>query len=484
MLFGRVADVNVWRSATSHRIVMPMRAPVCCTLLFLSACVGADGKRDIATQWSAVDSLRVDAILTPLADAHQFMGAVVIVREGQVVYARGVGMADVAAGRAFTPYTPSDGGSLAKPLTAAAVWTLVNDRRIVIDTPVTTYVRAYPHAGTTVRQLITHTNGLTPYYEAFDPYFGPTDIRTTEKLLDVVRREMPRPRFTPGTRFEYSNLGFDAAALVVERLTGQSIATYFREQFFIPYGMDSSFARPGKLADFPGPRTLGYRWTDSAWTVVDVFDNEAFVGGSNVYFSTLDLARWAGAHATGSAPPFAVRSLGQKRPDIDGRPSAISELSWYCDESGERCQYSGAINAFHSLAYWDRARKSAVAMMSNSDMAPWTLISFQRDLVAAMEGREPNRTPPPMFDTVAADARGEIAGRYATPQGDTITVTLSPDGLRMQQGRGLEYDVFHVAPAAFYVPGLDYFVGYSGGANARTMHVRSMYVDFVAAQVR
>ncbi len=290
-----------------------LRARLLAPLMVLSACARIGERPDARTGWTAIDSTRVDALLAPLIAEHAFMGAVAFVRDGQVVYARGAGKADVAAGLDFTPSTPADGGSLAKTLTAAAVWTLVHEGRIAIDTPVTAYVREYPYAGTTVRQLITHTNGLPPSYEAFDPYFGPHELRTTVALLTTVRRAMPRPRFTPGTRFEYSNLGFDAAALVVERVTGQPIARYFQERFFAPLGMNASFARPGRLADFPRPRTLGYRWADTAWVVADVFDNEAFVGGSNVYFSALDLARWVGAHATGTALPPAIRARSASR---------------------------------------------------------------------------------------------------------------------------------------------------------------------------
>jgi CubicO group peptidase (beta-lactamase class C family) len=454
-------------------------------LLAVGACGGAVPEAESGAEraWTSADSARVDAILAPLVAAHEFMGAVAFVRDGELVHAQGAGMADVAAGRAFTPATPADGGSLAKTLTAAAVWTLVHEGRIAIDTPVTTYVREYPHAATTVRHLLAHTNGLTPYYEAFDPHFGPSAVRTTEGLLAVERRTMPQPRFAPGTRFEYSNLGFDAAALVVERVTGRPIAAFFRDRFFAPLGMDSAFARPGRLADFPGPRTLGHRWADTAWVVADVFDNEAFIGGSNVYFSALDLARWAGAHATGRALPPAVRTLGEPRPLIDGQPSPINGLSWHCDGSGERCQYTGDVNAFHSLGYWDRARGDAVVMVSNSSLAPWTLITLQRDLVAALEGREPGRAPRPAFVRVRARERAALVGRYAAADGDTISVSGSSDGLRLRVGDGLEFDLFHIAPETFYVPGLDYFLGFGGEGDARRMHVRSMFADFVALRV-
>lgn len=461
----------------------PARLARACLTISLMACQVGGEAPAVRAGWTAADSVRVDSILEPLVAAHEFMGAVALVRDGNLVYARGAGMADVAAGRPFTPATPADGGSLAKTLTAAAVWTLVHEGKIAIDTPAIAYLPDYPHAGTTVRQLIAHTNGLIPYYEQFDPHFGPSDVRTTEALLAVVRRTMPRPRFTPGRRFEYSNLGFDAAALIVERVTGRPIATVFREQFFAPLGMDSAFARPARFADWPGPRTRGYRWADTAWVVVDVFDNEGFIGGSNVYFSARDLARWAGAHASGTALPAAIMTLGQQRPMIDGRPSSLTGLSWYCDDSGARCQYTGAINAFNSLAYWDRARGEGVAMISNSSLAPWTLITLKRDLVAALAEREPDRGLRPAFVAVDKRERGAMAGRYAVAGGDTISVTHSSDAFRMQVGDGLEFEIFQVAPDAFYVPGLDYVLGFTDGADVRTMHVRSMFADFIALRI-
>jgi CubicO group peptidase (beta-lactamase class C family) len=461
-----------------------MRTRLLGPLIFLSACSGGDERPDAKVRWTAVDSARVHAILAPLVAAHEFMGAVAFVRDGKVVHAQGAGMADVAAGRAFTPATPADGGSLAKTLTAAAVWTLVHEQRIAIDTPVTAYVPEYPHAETTVRQLIAHTNALPPYYEAFDPYFGPHELRTTQGLLSRVPRVLPRPRFAPGTRFEYSNLGFDVAALVVQRVVGQPIANVFRDRFFAPFGMDSAFARPGRFAEWPGQRTLGYRWADTAWVIVDVFDNEAFIGASNIYFSALDLARWAGAHASGTALSPDVMKLGQAHPVIDGRPSSITGLSWYCDDPRARCYYTGAINAFNSLAYWDRGRGDAVAMTSNSNLAPWTLVTLQRDLIAALAGREPDRTPRPAFVAVDKRHRAIVAGRYAAPDRDTITVTNSPDGLRMRVGTGLVFDVFHVAPDAFYVPGLDCVVGFSGATDTRRMYIRSVFTDFVAPRVQ
>ena len=122
---------------------------------------------------------RVEAILAPLVAAHELSGAIVLSRDGRVVYERGIGLANVAAGLAFTPDTPADGASLAKTFTAAGLWSLVAEGRVNLDAPVTTYVPEFPHADTTVRHLISHSNGLPADYAFFDPHVEPGTVRTT-----------------------------------------------------------------------------------------------------------------------------------------------------------------------------------------------------------------------------------------------------------------------------------------------------------------
>ena len=296
----------------------------------LSGCAGIGANDELA--------MRVDALLAPLVAAHQFSGAVVLTRDGQTLVQRGVGQANHAAGLPFTPQTPADGASMAKTFTAAGLWLLAEQGRVELDAPVTRYVPEFPHARTTVRHLLAHSNGLPTDYAFFDPHFSADQVRTTRGLLQVVAREAPQPRFEPGTRFEYSDLGFDVAALVIEQVTGQGYEAFLRQQFFGPLGMDNSFARPARLADWPGVRTLGYRWRDGDWQLFDVYDMEAFLGASNLYFSAQDLARWARAQALESALPASVVASGQQRPMLGGRPSSITGLSWYCDERAVRCE--------------------------------------------------------------------------------------------------------------------------------------------------
>jgi len=184
-----------------------LRSPLCAfvrfsSLLLISAF--SAGCASVVTDESL--SARVDALMAPLVAANEISGAVLLTRRGSVVYQRGFGMANHAADVSFTPDAPADGASLAKTFTAAGLWWLVQEGRIEIDAPVTRHLPEFPHAQTTVRHLIVHSNGLPPYYEFFEPYFAKDEVRTTQALLRVVARQAPAPSFLPGSRFEYSNL--------------------------------------------------------------------------------------------------------------------------------------------------------------------------------------------------------------------------------------------------------------------------------------
>jgi CubicO group peptidase (beta-lactamase class C family) len=400
-------------------------------------------------------------------------------RRGEAVYRRGFGMANHTAGVPFTPDTPSDGGSLAKTFTAAGIWWLAEEGRLDLDAPVVRYIPEFPHRQTTVRHLIAHSNGLPPYYDFFDPHFAPGDVRTTDALLRLIALHAPQPAFVPGARFEYSNPGFDVAALVIERVSGQRYEAFVKTRFFDPLGMQASIGRPARLSDWPGTRTRGYRWKDGAWTDNDAFDMEAFLGASNLYFSAADLARWGSANAMGTALPAAVVAVGQQHIDIGGQHSGITGLSWYCDDGRVRCQYTGDNNGFYSFVYWDRANQLAVAFVSNSTVPWWTRIGLQRALVRAFDGHPAAIDDSRAFHRFGPTNPSAVAGRYSAPELGAITISTDADGMHVRVASALTFTMFPVSEEVFYVPGLDYFVAFSGGQPPRAVHVRSMELDVI-----
>ncbi len=446
--------------------------------------------------------MQVNEALKPLVKADKFSGALILGRNGRVIDERGMGLAHQERKLPFTPDTAADGASLAKTFTAAAVHLLVAEGKLSLDDPVQRWLPDYPDAATTLRHLITHSNGL-PDYDWFDPHFPKGSVRQSADLLAVLAKQNFKPAFTPGTRFVYGNVGFDLAGLIVERASGQPIAEFFKNRFFDPLGMKASFARPARFADWPGVRTLAYHAPPRASELNDVFDGEGFIGASNLYFTARDLHRWVSAFATGTGLPAAVFDVAARPVQIDGKQSGIRAGNWYCAEApaglanAPRCYYTGSLNGFYSLAYWDRATGDTIVYLSNSSFQGADTPVLDRKLLGAMAMfhwfslRLPLPHAPPIasvsdshaYIEVSAPTRPRLVGTYlAAPHSMNIQVALTADGKRLtlQRDGGLVYDLFKISPTLFYLPGLDAQVGFSGSLDAPVLHLRSLFLDLDA----
>lgn len=243
---------------------------------------------------------------------------------------------------------------------------------------------AADRAASSLRHLVTHTNGL-PDYEFFEAHLPPGRVRHTPDLLAVLAKTGFEPSFRPSSRFEYGNLGFDLAGLIVERVTGQGFPAFLGQRFLDPLGMRHSFARPALFADWPGVRTLAYRPPPRQDEIFDVFEGEGFIGGSNLYFTARDLHRWVSAFATGRGLPDAVLQAAAAPVLLDGKESGIRKGNWYCDGEA-RCYYTGNLNGFYGFAYWDRGTGDTAVYLTNSTFQGWETPAFERALIQAVRG--------------------------------------------------------------------------------------------------
>ena len=425
-----------------------------------------------------------DSLLLGLHRRGHFNGAVVLGRDGQELYARGFGPANVAAGVDLTPDTPVDGGSIAKTFTAAAVLILEEQGLISRSDRVQQHLREYPHADTRVMDLITHSAGLPEAeYAFFDALIPASTIKTTQLFLDVLRDRGVTTEYERGTRFRYSSLGFDVAALLVERVTGRKWEEWLRERFFVPLRMDSTFVRPARLADWSGQRTLSYRRDGDSLVVNDVFDNEGFYGGSNLYFSARDLYRWSRSFYWRPVLTQDVRSRGADaailgEPGRSGR-SAINLLGWYHLRGARRYHYPGALQGFWSSAYRDEDGRYSVVYVSNNSMPQWLRPLLTRALIDIMEGRRAESTGPRTFVELTAASLDSISGSYEVEgMGDVVIHARDGRGYISVES-GLEYQTIPVADGQLYVPGLDVWIGFPAGSPGPFQHLTWLSVFHV-----
>jgi CubicO group peptidase (beta-lactamase class C family) len=398
---------------------------------------------------------RADALMGDLHAQGGFTGAVVIMRDGETLYERGFGMADES--RPFTPETAAESGSLAKPVTAAAIHLLAHEGRIDLDQPVQRYLAEFPYPGTTIRNLLSHSGGL-PDYDMFEDLWesgAPTDNLS---ILKAMAERQPAPRFPAGERFEYCNICYDALGAVIARITGGTYEDFIAERFFAPAGMTDTYVRPAHFRDWPGPRALGYKLRPAGKTPFDIFDNEGVHGGCNINFSSRDIARWASLWALKSAAAAPIRSVAVENAVIGDKISPLTIGNWYCAASREECYYTGHHQAFHAFAYWNAQTRIAIGFISNNALTAPLQPALARALVAAAHG---DRAAKLAFDVAQEDENVEpaaVAGDYRTDAMGDFSIALDGGDAFLELAASPRMRLFPVGFNGLYAPGVDAYL--------------------------
>ena len=397
--------------------------------------------------------------LDALASAEKFSGAVVIRGRDGVRFARGYGLADPFERRPYKPDTPADSGSLAKPVTSAAVLLLVQDGKVSLDAPVRRYLPEYPHATATVRHLLSHSAGLE-----LDESSAGLANKSNAQLL----AEAGPPLFPPGTAFTYCNLCSITLAMLVERVAGTGYLDFARRRLALPSAVT---LRPQRLADWSG-RAIGYR--RNAKGEIERFDSwegEIFYGAANLSISAMQLAEWGSEWLKPSWRP--LRRAATEPAEIGKSRSGLTLGNWYCAADGERCHYLGHHEGFHHMLYWDAGRQISVAMVTNNTLSPGLQQRLRRALVAFAEA-QPQRASAEL--AAPLPDREVPVGTFELPSGETVEI-IARGKARSVRRAGLDYPAYPVGSGVRYVPGLDLYVA---GAPGGALHWLTLYEDFQA----
>jgi CubicO group peptidase (beta-lactamase class C family) len=216
--------------------------------------------------------------------------ALLVSRSGKIVQAEGFGLSNVELQVPVKPETVFQSGSVGKQFTATAVMMLVEEGKVGLDDPLTKYFPDAPASWNevTVRELLSHTGGFGDYPDKFDFRKDWTEDEEL-KLVESIPLAYP-----PGTKWDYSNLGYMTLGILIHRVTGEFYGDFLQQRIFHPLGMDTT--RIISEADIIPNRAAGYRLVkgelkNQEW-VAPMVNTTA---DGSLYFSILDLAKWDAA---------------------------------------------------------------------------------------------------------------------------------------------------------------------------------------------
>jgi CubicO group peptidase (beta-lactamase class C family) len=210
--------------------------------------------------------------------------ALAVVKDGTVVKVAAYGTADLERGIPARPETVYKIGSVSKQFIAAGVMLLVQGGRLSLDDTIVRYIPAAPAAwrSITLRHLLTHTSGLVREAPGFDPNARQPD-------LDLIGSAFAMPlQWTPGNKYDYSNLGYYVLAETIRVVSSQPWDRFLEEQIFAPLGMSAT-----RTTSADRTRVPGYLWTEGRHTRADDW---VALRPSGAFVSTvLDMAKWEAA---------------------------------------------------------------------------------------------------------------------------------------------------------------------------------------------
>jgi CubicO group peptidase (beta-lactamase class C family) len=216
-----------------------------------------------------------------------------IIKNGQFLYKRGYGMANLEHNIPISATTVFRIGSTSKQFTAMSIVLLAKQRKISLDEDIRKYLSEMPEyeSPTTIQHLIHHTSGVRDYVELMElaGMREEDDFYTNDELVDMLVRQKEL-NFKPGDEFLYSNSGYFLLSVIVERVSGKSLREFAQKNIFKPLSMnnthfhdDHTMIVKNRAAGYSPKKDSGYR--------INMASLDA-VGDCSVFTTVEDLFLW------------------------------------------------------------------------------------------------------------------------------------------------------------------------------------------------
>ncbi len=357
-----------WKTRVKRRAAL-LLSGVRLGLMLLIVAATCCGQNAETANFAAVDEVMNSAVSRGTIPG----GVVLIGHDGRVVYRKAFGMRSLEPTReAMTAETIFDIASLTKCVaTATSVMKLVEEGKIRINDPVNAYLPEFGKNGKesiTIRELMTHFSGLPADLDLKAAWRG------REAAYRMTMEE--KPEFSPGSRFQYSDINFETLGFVVEKVSGLSLDEYAARNIFEPLGMSTTrFLPPAQWRGRIAPTEYDENHQMMRGTVHDPTARRmgGVAGHAGVFSTSDDLAKFAQAMLTGSGMLSRLTVEKMTTPQQPPTAPVLRGLGWDIDSpfSSNRGEFlpvgSFGHTGYTGTSLWiDPVTQSYVIILTNA----------------------------------------------------------------------------------------------------------------------
>ncbi|MFN8207883.1 MAG: serine hydrolase domain-containing protein [Bacteroidales bacterium] len=366
-------------------------------LFFLAGISLASGAQDF-------NRAKMDSLFSLIEQNQKGMGSLSICRNGQEIYHRSIGWADLEKGIKASSSTRYRIGSISKSFTAVVILQLVQERKLNLDTKLAVFFPQLPNADKiTIEMLLRHRSGLYNFTNATDYTRIMTSPITREgKLALFVKNGTV---FQPDERTEYSNTNFEVLAMVAEEIEKKSFHIILEERIIKPLGLKNT-THGGKIDPASGD-ALSYTKIQG-WKPAPETDLSLATGAGAIVSTAYDINMFYIQLFQGNL--VADSSLRKMRKMKENLGMGLMQ-SFYKNKKYQG--HNGGIDGFQSRAAYFSDDNLAVTYLSNA--VEMNINEVFYDVLAIYFGTDFTL---PVFtsenDSVSSDL-GQYTGSYKCP---------------------------------------------------------------------
>lgn len=355
-----------------------------------------------------------------------------ISRNGQVIFSKAWGMADLEHNIALTTQSLIEAGSVSKQFTAASILLLEQQGKLSLEDDVRKYIPELPDYGKviTLRHMMQHTSGLKDWGSVMDlaGWSRGTRAYSNEYALYVVSLQQTLNNI-PGDEYIYSNSNYNLQAIIVQRVSGLSLADFTSKYIFEPAGMKHTEWR-SNYKKLVKDRAIAYS-KGGGQTFITNMPNENAYGNGGLLTTTEDLLAWNQYYLSGKfgSPSLlpnqtATRKLNSGRVNNYGAGLMMDSIGGW-----QAISHSGATASYRAnLEYFPEAGLS-IAFLSNTSAFDSDTLNITNAVRRLFLSNRP-AAPKPRPDAVTVDAAklASYTGWYRDPRNNAGLKLYVKDG--------------------------------------------------------
>ncbi|MEM7185228.1 MAG: serine hydrolase [Bacteroidota bacterium] len=319
---------------------------------------------------------QIDSLVQLYHDYDGFNGAVLVSHEGEVIYKKGFGMANMELKTPNTTATKFRIASMTKTFTAVLILQLVAEGKLELHTPISNYLPQFPKEQgmeITVHHLLTHSSGIPNNYEGNSMLNRFPDKHRPEGL---VHQFWGLPlEFTPGDRFSYSNSGYNVLGYLLEEVSGMSFEQLLREKILNPLGMKNTGVE--RHRPLINNRAQGYFTSFGTTYNANYIDMSTVYAAGYIYSTVEDLHLWQSALYSEEIVPKQYLELMVEKHIYDSQEGGFYGYGWEIKHrhlgnskaTVETVGHGGAIDGFCSMLTVIPSSRSSIIFLNNTRRA-------------------------------------------------------------------------------------------------------------------